>query len=52
MHAYFSERELAPASPRKFFLPSIVIKGFRNVKPIRIRLLLMCLGFREGVGGL
>ena len=37
MHAVFSVRELAPASPKKFFFVPIVIKGFRKVKPIRIR---------------
>ena len=46
MHAYFSVREHAPASSRKFFLSPIVLKGSRKVKPIRNRLLLICLFFR------
>ena len=45
MNAHFSVRELAPAFPRKFFLSPIVINGYRKVKPIRVRLLRICLGF-------
>ena len=45
MHDYPHVRELSPTSPRKFFLSPIVTKGFRNVKPIRICLLRLCLGF-------
>ena len=48
MHAYFNVREIAPASRGKFFLYPIVIKSFKKVKLIKIRLLRICLG----LGGL